>query len=91
MELTPLSPELLDEYLAVLREHQVDTFTCPAFTVTLLPMASDNGEVKSEIKQAQERREAARNAPVKHGVYSHPAIRWPGGTPPTFPRNDSDE
>lgn len=85
MELTPTQ---LDEYLEVLRDRGAASFTCPAFSVVLVPdfTEPDNDDVKDpEMAKVIARRAAV--APAPHGNYSHPSL-WRGAEPPSFPRPD---
>lgn len=82
-----MTPEQLDEYLEVLRDHNVAEFSCPEFSVSLLPAAPRSAAtVAADIKEGNE----SVRAPARHGAFSHPSL-WPNGTPPSFPKAERGE
>ena len=81
-----IDPTALDELLEVLRDHSVATFSCPEFSVSLLPAAPDEKiDMAAEIKEGN----AAARRPLARGLFGNPKL-WPGGEPPQFPRRQPE-
>lgn len=82
-----INPAELEDILEVLREHNVASFTCPEFSVSLLPAApaAEGTDVSAAIKEGNEI--AQGKSPGPRGAFSHPSL-WPNGTAPTFRQGD---
>ena len=82
-----IDPTALDNLLEVLREHNVASFSCPEFSVDLLPAVVARKGADPDIARAVAQREAARVLPPAKGNYGHPSL-WPNGKPPAFTRKE---
>lgn len=81
-----MTPEQLDEFLEVLRDHSVAEFSCPEFSVSLLPSApSEKIDMAQQIKEGN----SMVRRTVGRGLFAHPKL-WPGGEAPQFPKKQPE-
>jgi hypothetical protein len=74
-----LTPEQIDAWLAMLREHQVEEFEGQAFRVKFAPGSGPRAS-KEEATPAQVK-------PAPRSVWEDPSL-WQGGEVPTFPKKN---
>lgn len=80
-----LSPTYLREMLEVLRDAQVASFSCPLFSVNLLPYVERSAQPDTDIEKAMERVQEEKSRPRPAGVIGHSSL-WPNGFIPDFPK-----